>query len=472
MQSEIILVSHDRSQLKQWKASLRQWGVPSSHALDAFTALELIEVEKVGGVIARADLPLVSGLTLSRRIKKEHPGVGVILISTQGGGYSESEPGEKVWDLGRGEEAAANLQKVVGVLLLSGGSLLGEGPCSAFLQEDPEFAGIVGRSATIREIFSLILKVRDRDVTVLVEGESGTGKELVARAIHRHSRRADKPFISVNCAALPETLLESELFGHEKGSFTGANSRIVGRFEQADQGCLFLDEIGDMSPATQAKVLRVMEGHEFERVGGRQTIRVDVRIIAATNRDLQRRVTEGTFREDLFYRIGAFPIQLPPLRERMEDLPLVAAHILRNYNRMAAEKITGVTIEALEKMLGFHWPGNIRQLDNFINRAAILAEGGVLSNTSITPEMSRAAQLSEKETPPEEGDSRPSDARPERREEGSGVPFKSLAETEREAIINALRMTGMNVSQAAAGLGISRPTIYKKAKEYGIEITR
>lgn len=472
MQSALILVNHDRGELRLWGDCLQRWGIPFSQALDAFTALEMIQIEKTRGVIVRADLPLISGFTLSKRIKKEHPDVEVILVSGRKGVSGQADDSaRKTWELGMGALFESDFQKIVGMLLLSGGFLLKEDSYKSFLKEDPEFDGIIGSSAAIKEVFSLIAKVRDQDVTVLIQGESGTGKELVAWAIHRHSRRAQKPFISVNCAALPETLLESELFGHEKGSFTGAESRVVGRFEQADQGCLFLDEIGDMSPATQAKVLRVMEGHEFERVGGRQKIKVDVRIIAATNRDLRRRVAEGLFRDDLFYRIGAFPVMLPPLRERTEDMPLVIAYILRKYNRIATEKITGITLETLEKMLDFPWPGNIRQLENFINRAAILAERGVIRDLHLIPMIDQSIQPDHSLLQFRE------DQAVEPEWEGKGklpasFPFKSLAEMEKEAISHALRVTGMNISQAAAGLGISRPTLYKKAKKYGVEISR
>jgi DNA-binding NtrC family response regulator len=346
----------------------------------------------------------------------------------------------------------------MGVLLLVSGILIDpKKDVRGFFYLEPACEEIVGRASRVRDVFTLIDKVRDQDVTVLVQGESGTGKELVAQAIHRRSRRAADPFVSVNCAALPEALLESELFGHEKGAFTGASARVIGRFEQADRGCLFLDEIGDMSPATQAKVLRVLEGHEFERVGGREKINVNVRIIAATNRDLRSSVSEGKFREDLFYRLGAFPIVLAPLRERKGDIPLLAANVVRRFNQQAPQPVRGFTLAAAERLFDYQWPGNIRELENVVNRAAILADGGVIDLPHIHLEEAKPSA-----EPPRE----------EAVREGGAAAIRSLVEVEKEAIRAALQACAMNVSRAAKGLGISRATLYKKAKEYGIPISR
>ena len=470
MKTSLLLINHDKNQLALWRNTLKNWGIPAWETRDAFTALEMLELQPVRIVVCRQDLPLLSGVELSRRIKKSAPGVKVALAAGE-------EPSEQVpsgressfWEIGPVLMDESNFLKTVGLLLLTDGLLLREDDYQRFLQGRGEYEEITGWSPAIQRVFSLITKVKDQEVTVLIQGESGTGKELIALAIHRQSARADKPFISVNCAALPESLLESELFGHEKGAFTGANSRVIGRFEQADRGCLFLDEIGDMSPATQAKVLRILEGQTFERVGGREEIEVDVRIIAATNRNLEQRVSEGKFRDDLFYRIGAFPILVPPLRERMEDLPLLVAHILIKYNRTAPRKIRSITLPALNKMLTYQWPGNIRHLENVIKRAAILAESGIIKEEHIIPERVKASRPAAESPGPPEPARGSEESEPGERKIRQ---LRSLNEVEKEAIEAALRYTGMNVSKAAQGLGISRVTLYKKARQYGIAIER
>ena len=441
--------------------------MPCHYTREGFTALQMVQIEDISAVICRDDLPLISGATLSSMLKKERPDLKIVLADSESIDRTITKNLEnKTWDIGPLSLNGPEFQKVVSTLLLVNGSLLIEGGKVPLFAGPEGFEEIVGLSPRLMEIFSLIHKVKDQDVTVLIQGESGTGKELVARSIHRHSTRSDHPFIPVNCAAIPENLLESELFGHEKGSFTGADNRSVGRFEQADKGCIFMDEIGDMSPATQAKVLRVFEGQAFERVGGREKITADVRIIAATNLDLEGKVSAGDFREDLFYRLSAFPFLLPPLRERMEDIPLLTAHLVREYNRNSPRKITAITLKAVEKLLDYHWPGNIRHLDNVIKRAAILAEEGVIDESHIIPERRRIKITGESSTKEEDG------SHPER-EEGFGArPIRSLAEVEKEAIEVALSQTSMNVSQAARALGITRVTLYKKAKVYGIGINR
>ncbi len=459
----ILLVNHDRAQLNLWRESFRQWHLPCHHTREGFTALQIIQIEDISAVICRSDLPLISGATLSRMLRKERPDLKIVLAAPESTGRTIPEDHlNKTWDLGPLSLNGPEFQKVVSTLLLVDGSLLIEGGKVPILAGPAGFEEIVGLSTRLMEIFSLIHKVKDQDVTVLIQGESGTGKELVARAIHRHSTRADHPFIPVNCAAIPENLLESELFGHEKGSFTGADNRSIGRFEQADKGCIFMDEIGDMSPATQAKVLRVFEGQAFERVGGREKITADVRIIAATNLDLEEKVSEGNFREDLFYRLSAFPLFLPPLRERMEDIPLLTAHLLREYNRSAPRKITSITLQAVEKLLDYSWPGNIRHLDNVIKRAAILAEEGVIDDSHIIPERRRLERAGK-------GINKGDDAgHSEKKEDPASRPIRSLAEVEKEAIEIALSQTSMNVSKAARALGITRVTLYKKMKKYGL----
>jgi transcriptional regulator with GAF, ATPase, and Fis domain len=246
-----------------------------------------------------------------------------------------------------------------------------------------DFEGIIGKSPRLLNIFDLITQVAPVDTSVLILGESGTGKERVADCIHQLSARKNKPFVKVNCAALPPTLIESELFGHEKGSFTGAIDRRIGKFEKADKGTIFLDEIGEMPLDLQVKLLRVLQEKYIERIGGRDVTKVDVRVIAATNRNLEKEVAEGRFRLDLYYRLNVFPMELPPLRERPEDIPALANHFISIYNRKAGKRITGISEKALRSMTAYNWPGNIRQLENLIERSVLLTKGSIIEEISI-----------------------------------------------------------------------------------------
>ena len=312
------------------------------------------------------------------------------------------------------------------------------------------FPGMVAQSAIMRKIFTQILKVARTDSTVLISGESGTGKELVASSLHEHSFRRGKPFIKLNCVAIPEGLLESELFGHEKGSFTGATAQKIGKFELANDGAIFLDEIGDMPLATQAKLLRVLQEKEFERVGGNQTIRVNVRFIAATNKNLPEMVRQGTFREDLYYRLNVFSIHLPPLRERKEDIPLLAAHFLelmKNFVKLSAESLQILTAHS--------WPGNIRELQNTLERAAVLTDSGTIEPQQITLYIDCAvpAQILQS---------------PESVQAGGSIDER-LDVVEKGLIIEALSRSGGVQVKAAEILGINQRSLWHRIKKLGID---
>jgi Nif-specific regulatory protein len=318
---------------------------------------------------------------------------------------------------------------------------------------------LIGESPVWQRVLDQAMRAALTKATVLIRGESGVGKELVARAIHQASPRRHGPFVTLNCAALTETLLESELFGHEKGAFTGATERLIGKFESADEGTIFLDEIGEMSLATQAKFLRVLEGHPFERVGGNVPIHVDVRVVAATNRPLEEAVRAGTFRRDLFFRLQVVQLDVPPLRERMEDVPLLAEHFLKRFSRETGRKFKGFTAAALDKLQHYHWPGNVRELKNVIERAVALATGHVIDASDIW--------LSQIDLPSIAG-ARPSGATLQRPEvTGSYQPI-SLEELEKRHIWATLQHTDWNKSQAAAILGIERSTLDRKIKAYGL----
>ena len=321
---------------------------------------------------------------------------------------------------------------------------------------------IIGSSAAMTAVLDSIRQVAATKATVLVTGESGTGKELVAQAIHKLSPRANKPFRPVHCAALSENLLESELFGHEKGAFTGANERVAGRFEMADGGTLFLDEIGEISLSVQVKLLRVLETRQFERVGGSETLTVDVRVVAATNRDLRAMVEQGTFREDLFYRLNVVNIRIPPLRERREDIPEILDFYLKKSAADNGKDVADISPEALGVLMAYDWPGNVRELRNCVERMVVFARGATLTMTDVPADIRSAVgeQFEAKAMPP-----KMTGAAPAEPPTAIGLNVK---ENEKSLIIKALEECGGNRSQAALKLNISRRTLYRKLHEYGL----
>jgi Nif-specific regulatory protein len=308
-------------------------------------------------------------------------------------------------------------------------------------------ANIIGNSRAMQEVFNMVAQVSRSDTTVLIRGESGTGKELVAHAIHYNSHRAEKPFIKVNCAALPETVIESELFGHEKGAFTGAISTRKGRFELANGGTIFLDEIGDLSAATQIKLLRVLQEREFERVGGNETIRTNVRVVAATNRNLEESMETGQFRPDLYYRLNVFPIHIPPLRDRKSDIMLLADYFVEKYSKQNGKSIKRISTPAIELFMSYHWPGNVRELENCIERAILLSTDEVIHGSHLPPSLQSA--------------------------ESTGTALQgtlpeALDNIERELILDALKSTKGNMAKAARLLGISERIIGLRVKKHGV----
>jgi DNA-binding NtrC family response regulator len=323
-------------------------------------------------------------------------------------------------------------------------------------QDIYDFEKIVGASGALQSVLTIVKKVAKSNTTVLIRGETGTGKELIAGAIHHNSLRAGRNFVKVNCAALQENLLESELFGHEKGAFTGADKQRVGRFEQADGGTLFLDEIGDMSANTQAKILRVLQEHEFERLGGTRTLRVDVRVIAATNRSLPVMVSNGQFREDLYYRLNVVSIDMPPLRERKDDIQALAGFFLRRFAGELKKRVDGILPEANKLLMRYNWPGNIRELENAIERAVLLTEGAQLSSADL--------RLGELTTTQSSGDGNPVVKIPP-----TGI---ALEEIERQALIEALKMSNWVQKDAAELLSISPRVMNYKIKTLGIDYSR
>ncbi len=316
------------------------------------------------------------------------------------------------------------------------------------LERRDYFENIIGKNEMMQEIYSLLPSIAQTKSTVLIEGESGTGKELIARAIHANSPRKDGPFVKINCAALAEGILESELFGHVKGAFTGAYYDKLGRFELADKGTIFLDEIGDVSPTLQVKLLRVLQEEEFERVGGTKSIKVDVRIIAATNRDLYKAVKEGHFREDLYYRLRVIPIQIPPIRERKDDIPLLINHFINKFNHEMKKNINNISPKAMEVLLGYDYPGNVRELENIIEHAFVCCH----SNTILAEHLPKDIFKKDITTA-----------------EGLAIGKGTLQELEKELIVKMLSQLNWSYKEASQRLGISRTTLWRKIKEYRIK---
>jgi transcriptional regulator with GAF, ATPase, and Fis domain len=320
---------------------------------------------------------------------------------------------------------------------------------------------LTGASPLMREVFDLIDKIADTESTVIIYGESGTGKERAAKTIHQHSSRREKPFVPVNCAAIPATLLESELFGHEKGAFTGAHAARAGRFELADTGTIFLDEVGELHPQLQVKLLRVLQEREFERVGGSKTLSVDVRVLAATNRDLEKATRDGSFREDLFYRLNVIPLHMPPLRQRHDDIPLLVDHFVARFSRRKKRDALGVDPEAMECLLRYPWPGNVRELENLIERLVILTDGDTIAAENL-PERFRTPGAV---PPPEAGAAAPGDI------PATGVDLNAVLDAiERDFIVKALKRSGGVKSRAAQLLGLNRTTLIEKIKKKGITL--
>ncbi|MDE2887206.1 MAG: sigma 54-interacting transcriptional regulator [Gemmatimonadota bacterium] len=317
------------------------------------------------------------------------------------------------------------------------------------LETTYSFAGMVGTSRGMQRVYALMKQAAESDITVLIRGESGTGKELVSRSFHFNSPRKDGPFVALDCATIPESLIESELFGHEKGAFTGATTRRVGAFERADRGTILIDEIGDLPYALQGKLLRVLQEREIQRIGGKAPIPVDIRVITATNKDLERAVSTGEFREDLFYRVAAFPIAIPPLRERREDISLLAEHFIGKYAEVMNKTIGGISQAAMRLLLQYDWPGNVRELENAIERAVLLEMGNVIQAGNLPSQLSPAIASGQEHATP--------------------TSVLSLKEVERQALYVALEAADDNVTRAAHALGIHRATLHRKLKKHNMD---
>jgi len=446
----ILVVDDEESHRIMLRAVLKDEGYEVAEAADGSEAVRAVEQEPFDLILLDVRMKTMDGIEALNEIRKISPLIPVLIMTAYASVKTAVEALKagafdyltKPLDI---EELKILIEKALELYHLREENLT----LKERLGDRFDFSKIIGKSRKMIELFDTLSLVAPTDATILILGESGTGKELVANAIHHNSFRKSQPFIKISCSALPETLLESELFGHERGAFTGAIARRDGRFQLAHRGTIFLDEVGEMNPTTQMKLLRVLQEKEFEPLGSVQTLKVDVRVIAATNKDLDQEVKKGRFREDLFYRLNVVPISLPPLRERKEDIPALAQHffeVYRDKNQKGLKDISNKTMDLLSR---YDWPGNIRELENCLERAVIMARGEVIAPADLPPHIQ---VLSGKE-------------------QGQAIDFPagiSLEEVERALILKTLEETGGNRSRAAESLGINRRTLLNKLKEYGM----
>ncbi len=445
---ERILIVDDEPNARKGLADiLREEGYEIREASDGEEALARLMEFAPAAVLTDVRMPRMDGITLLKRAR-ELGSESVFVMMTA---FASIETAVEAMRAGAENYLVKPLDdKAVLVVLEKALDKLRLQRDTANLRERVReryrFHNIVGDAPELQAVYEVVKRAAPTRATVLILGESGTGKELIAQALHEESERKDKPFIKVNCAALSETLLESELFGHEKGSFTGAIGRKEGRFELADGGTLFLDEIGDISPTLQIKLLRVLQQKEFERVGGVQTLKVDVRVVAATNRDLVAEVKTGVFREDLYYRLNVVAVTLPPLRQRKGDIPALVTHFVEKYSKAYSKEIRDLAPGTLNALLSHDWPGNVRELENVVERAVVLCKGSQLSADDLPPTLRGP--------------------RPSERPVGALIPGATLYDIEREAILRTLEIVGGSTSRAAEILGISVRKIQYRLKEY------
>jgi two-component system nitrogen regulation response regulator GlnG len=416
----------------------------------------------------------MNGLETLRRIRAANPKLLVILMTA----YGTTQTAIEAMKLGAYDYLlkpfdALKLKEIVANALKAAHDMQQVVSYQPLLESEDYELGIVGRSEPMQQVFKLIGQVAASDATALITGESGTGKELVARAIYHHSNRSTQPFLAVNCAAIPEQLLESELFGHERGAFTGATMQRIGKFEQCSKGTIFLDEIGDMTPATQTKILRVLQNGTFERVGGNQPIQVDVRVIAATNKPLEAAVAAKQFRADLFYRLNVVRIHIPPLRERLDDVPLLVNYFLEKIAREQRRKPKSVAANVIKALEKYHWPGNVRELENAIRRAHVMAKSDAILQSDLPPEISGRGGSGAPPLAAAVGEAIAADAAALARQlfqwARRDPKLKVIPAVERELVVAALKEAGNNQVHAAKLLGITRATLRKRIEKFGIQ---
>jgi len=470
--SSVLIIDDDDQLRKSFKKLLTEEGYHVDGAASGEACLKMLERNLPDLIILDVRLPGMNGLETYEAIRRIDPRLPVIIMTA----YGTTETAIEATKLGAFDYILKpfDIPKMLSLIdqAISAGRFMRSPIEMNIAPGQASKEAIIGQSSAMQEIYKTIGRVASTDATVLIRGDSGTGKELVARAVYQHSMRAEKPFLVINCVAIPETLLESELFGYEKGAFTGASHRRVGKIEQANHGTIFLDEIGDMPFSLQAKMLRLLQEKSIERLGGRETIPVDVRIIAATNRNLEAAIERGRFREDLYYRLKVITIWLPPLKRRQGDIPLLTEYFLSRHSMDAGIDNPGITLDALEILTRYSWPGNVRELSNTIQKALIFNRGVPLSPEDIDQVIS--------ETPPDTGTA---DSGPGRDDALKEWIQRQLATAARDNLFDdcmdrfagiligqALRLTGGNRSKAAKMLGLSRPTLHSKIEKFRLKM--
>ncbi|WP_260516073.1 sigma 54-interacting transcriptional regulator [Serratia fonticola] len=442
--AHILLVEDDISHCTILQALISGWGYRVSVAHNGRQALEQVRAQPFDLILSDVRMAEMDGIAALKAIKSYNPAIPILIMTA----YSNVESAVEAIKAGAYDYLTKPLDfdtlQLTLARALEHTSLKSE---NQDLKQRLRFdqRNFIGRSEPMRKLLEMIAMIAPSEATVLISGESGTGKELIARAVHANSLRKDRPLVSINCAALSESLLESELFGHEKGAFTGADKRREGRFMEADKGTLFLDEIGEVSPLMQAKLLRAIQEREIQRVGSNQTLSVDVRLIAATNRDLLADVEAGRFRQDLYYRLNVVTVDSPPLRARREDIPLLAMHFLAKFAERNRKPVKGFTPLAVDMLLKYPWPGNVRELENSVERGVILLSGDFISEKELPLSISQCV-----------------DVQPDRQ---CGQAIQPLEQVEKQAILAALEQTAGNKTEAAKQLGITRKTLLAKLQK-------
>lgn len=448
--ARILIVDDDPGHRAMLRTLISAWGAKADEAEDGGEAVTLCRERPYDLILMDVLMPEVDGISALQAIKAYNPSIPVLIMTA----YSKVESAVEALKSGAYDYLAKPLDfdelRLTLARALDHATLRHENRALKEQMGAFDAGGIIGSSPAMKKLMEMLVMVAPSDATVLIAGESGTGKELIARAIHANCARSSGPFVAVNCAAFSENLLESELFGHEKGAFTGAERRREGHFALADGGTLFLDEIGEISAAMQVKLLRAIQEREFQRVGGNESVRVDLRLLAATNRDLAKEVEEGRFRQDLYFRLNVVSLDVPPLRERVEDIPLLAASFLERFSAKNNKRIKGFTPAAMNCLLKYGWPGNVRELENVVERAVVLLLGEYVSERELPPSVNAAAGGGE-------ADALAANL--------AGLP---LEEVEKRAVLQTLEACGGNKSEAARRLGVTRKTLHAKLARYGL----
>jgi two-component system response regulator HydG len=456
-QTEMLVVDDDAGHLATLKTIVGSWGYRVATANDGSTAVEMVKSQPFDLILMDVRMAEMDGIEALRQIKAYNPAIPILIMTA----YSSVASAVDALKAGAYDYLTKpldfeTLRLTVERAMEHTHLKVENRQLKKKLQGEFDWQNIIGTSPPMKALIEMVAMVAPSEATVLITGESGTGKELIARSIHYNSRRSKAPCVIVNCAALAESLLESELFGHEKGAFTGADKRREGRFKQAEGGTLFLDEISETSPTMQAKLLRVIQEREFQRVGGDETLTADVRILAATNRDLRDEVKKGNFREDLFYRLNVVMVEVPPLRARHVDIPLLAQHFMDRFAARNRKTIKGFSPQAMDLLIKHDWPGNVRELENAIERAVILLAGDYITERELPLSITQTV------------DSDRQDVTMPGNRPGGLTGSQSLEAIEKEAILATLSETGGNKSETARRLGINRKTLHLKLKRYGL----